>query len=116
MSKLIDENVFKLPPIKPIDTSKPLPSCHDTEAFFQFHRQPSHDNENYTLRSRIQDFIDSNAISVAGVNDKGTNPLLLLIKTSKPLLILCLPILLMWLGLNLLHILSMTLVLSPIMF
>lgn len=61
MTQLINKKMLKLPPIKPINTSKPFPPYHDPKAFFQFHRQPGHDTEKcYTLRSRIQDFIGNN--------------------------------------------------------
>lgn len=63
--------MLKLPPINPVDTSKPFPFYHDPKAFCQYHRQPSHDTEKcYTLRGEIEDFIDNYTIFKFGVNDE----------------------------------------------
>lgn len=72
MLRLINANVMKLSPINPIDTSKPLPTTFDPKAFCQYHRQARHDTEKYyQLKHAIQDLVDSNTITVEGVNDKG---------------------------------------------
>lgn len=72
MTQLLQKDVLNLPPIKPIDISKPFPPYHDPKAFCKYHHQPDHDTEKYySLRSRIQDLIDNNTISIAGVNDIG---------------------------------------------
>lgn len=68
----MNANMLQLPPIKPIDNSKPFLSYHDPKAFSQYHHQPNHDTKKcYQLIIKIQYFIDNNAISIAGVNDKG---------------------------------------------
>lgn len=52
MSRLINSNVLKLHPIRPINNSKPLPPYHDHKSFCQYHHQTSHETEKwYTSRS-----------------------------------------------------------------
>lgn len=72
MLRLSNTNMMKLPPIKPIYTSKPFPSSFDHKSFFQYHYQIIHDTERcYKLKHFIQDLIDSNIITMDGVKDKG---------------------------------------------
>ncbi|GLJ42464.1 hypothetical protein SUGI_0880030 [Cryptomeria japonica] len=72
VSYLLQRNVIKIPPIKPVDPSKLASPYFDSNSFCQFHCQPGHDTEKYfALKSEIQDLIDNNTIFVAGVNDKG---------------------------------------------
>ena len=59
MTKLIHANIIKLPPIYPIDTSKPMPKSFDENMFFKYHQQPGHDTQNnYALKNYIHGLID----------------------------------------------------------
>lgn len=70
--------MIKLPPVKPIDPSKPLVVSFYPKTFCQYHHQPiyhhqpSHDIEKcYRMKHVVQDLIDSNTTIVEGVNDIG---------------------------------------------
>ena len=64
MNKLILSGILKLSPFCPIDTSKPVPNSFDSNSFFQYHHQSSHEIQRcFALNNFIQDLIASNAIS-----------------------------------------------------
>lgn len=115
MTQLLNNNVFKLPRIKPIDPSKPFSPYHDAKYFCQYHRQPNETEICHSLRSRIHDLIHNNTISIAGVNDKWNKSIAPPNQNLKISLILCLLIILMWLSLRILPFLLMILALSLVM-
>lgn len=72
MSQLLQRDVIKLPPIKPIEPYKAASPYFDNNSFYQFHHQLGHDTEKcFALKCKIQDLIDNNTISMTCVNAKG---------------------------------------------
>lgn len=71
MLHLLEKNLISLPPIRAPDSTKPLPPNYRPNSYCHFYRQNGHDIEHCKhLKHLVQDLIDSNHISIGGVNDQ----------------------------------------------
>lgn len=72
MNKLLTANMITLPPILPLLPTTMASKSFDPKAFCQYHCQNGHDTKNYySLKHKVQDLINSNALSVDNFDGTG---------------------------------------------
>ena len=79
MNRLLTTNMITLCPIQPILFATMVAKSFDLKSFRQYHCQNGHDTKKcYSLKHKVQDLIDSNALSIdniVGSGNKFVSPL-----------------------------------------
>jgi hypothetical protein len=74
MTQILGYKIINLPPIRTLDTNKPLPLNFKSNAYYHFHRQNRDEMKHCKhLKHIVQDVIDVGRLIVKGVNDQGNN-------------------------------------------